>query len=82
MTRRLSRLALARFGTMHQRVSTPSLSTPVFLMSTITDRSTVNFTAIFEAASNKYMTLAKQYRESHPLAAALENYTVALLIPS
>ncbi len=39
----------------------------------IIDRSTANFTAIFEAASNEYKTLTKQDLGRHPLAAALEN---------
>ena len=38
-----------------------------------TDLSTVNFTAIFEAASNEYKALTKQDLETHPFAAAFEN---------
>ena len=39
----------------------------------ITDLSTANFTAIFNAASNEYRTLTKQDLETHPFAAAFEN---------
>ena len=39
-----------------------------------TDLPTANFTAIFDAASNEYKSLTKQDLETHPFAAALENY--------
>ena len=39
----------------------------------MTDLSTANFTAIFDAASNEYKTLTKQDLETHPFAAAFEN---------
>jgi hypothetical protein len=35
-----------------------------------TDRSSVNFTAIFDAAANEYKTLTKQDLGTHPFAAA------------
>src|SRR5712692_6107760 len=38
-----------------------------------TDRSTANFTAIFEAASNEYKTLTGQDLGTHPLATELES---------
>ena len=37
------------------------------------DPSAVNFTAIFDAASNEYKTLTGQDLGSHPFAAAFEN---------
>jgi hypothetical protein len=40
-----------------------------------TDRSTANFTAIFDAAANEYKTLTKQDLGTHPFAAAFENST-------
>jgi hypothetical protein len=39
-----------------------------------TDPSTNNHDAIFEAASNEYKTLTGQCLETHPFAAALEEY--------
>ena len=39
-----------------------------------TDPSTTKFNAIFEAASNEYKTLTGQGLETHPFAAALEDY--------
>jgi hypothetical protein len=39
-----------------------------------TDPFTSNFTAIFDAASHEYKTLTKQDLESHPFAAAIEDY--------
>jgi len=39
-----------------------------------TDLYTTNFNAIFEAASNEYKTLTGQGLETHPFAAALEDY--------
>ena len=39
-----------------------------------TDASPTNFTAIFEAASNKYKTLTGQDLRTHPLAAELESH--------
>lgn len=39
-----------------------------------TDSSTAKFIAIFEAASNEYRTLTGQGPETHPFAAALEDY--------
>jgi hypothetical protein len=39
-----------------------------------TDPSTTNFNAIFEAASIEYKTLTGQGLETHPFAAALEDY--------
>ena len=38
------------------------------------DPSTNDFNAIFEAASNEYKTLTGQDLETHPFAAALEDY--------
>ena len=38
-----------------------------------TDRSSANFTAIFEAAANKYKILTKQDLGTHPFAAAFAN---------
>jgi hypothetical protein len=38
-----------------------------------TDRSSVNFTAVFDAAVNKYKTLTKQDLGTHPFAAAFRN---------
>ncbi len=39
------------------------------------DPPTANFTSIFEAASNEYKTLIGQDLETHPFAAALEDYS-------
>ena len=38
-----------------------------------TNLSTVNFTTIFDAASNEYKTRTKQDLQTHPFAAAFEN---------
>ncbi len=38
-----------------------------------TDRSSANFTAIFDTAANQYKTLTKQDLGTHPFAAAFEN---------
>ena len=40
-----------------------------------TDAPPTNFTAIFEAASNKYKTLTGQDLRTHPLSIELENYS-------
>jgi hypothetical protein len=40
----------------------------------ITDPSTSNFTAIFDAASQEYKTLTRQDLASHPFAASLQGY--------
>ena len=40
----------------------------------MTDPSTTNFNAILQAASNEYKTLTGQGLETHPFAAALEDY--------
>ena len=40
----------------------------------ITDPSTSNFAAIFDAASREYKSLTKQDLATHPLAAAIEGY--------
>src|SRR5258708_39420706 len=54
------------------------LATPAFPMSTgnlTADPPTANFTSIFEEASNEYKTLIGQDLETHPLAAALHDYS-------
>jgi hypothetical protein len=42
-----------------------------------TDRSSANFTAIFDAAENEYKTLTKQDLGTHPFAAAFGNSSSA-----
>ena len=69
-------MSLSRSGAL--RSSAPTLVAPRrwFHMSTsnrTTDASSTNFTAIFEAASNKYKTLTGQDLQTHPLATELES---------
>jgi len=48
---------------------------PMSATSQTTNRSTSNFTAIFDAASNRYKSLTGQDLRTHPFAAALNNST-------
>ncbi|KAF8490817.1 hypothetical protein F5888DRAFT_1637925 [Russula emetica] len=61
-------------------IESSSLLAPTFPTSTTTDPSTTNHNAIFEAASNEYKTLTGQGLETHPFAAALEDYVSPKLV--
>ena len=71
-----ARLSLNTRPQPTRRLHSPPFPTSAFPMSTshqTTDRSSANFTAIFDAAANEYKTLTKQDLGTHPFTAAFGN---------